>query len=283
MNDIVNTGPSTALGTLKRDGDQVKASGYSQVVHLDAVRVNDPALASLLQTVTGQDFSNQALATVEGIQANADVALDGKSKGVETANGTLARVVVLGHAIDTNSVLSPGTSCTVSIPGRSTCGGSLSAINIPDVTGGAVGSLLTVTLTRGIYSPSANNSPTFGEAKIVTLEVTANLNLPALEKLAATVPAAAQVLGLVTGHAGIAGLATVGLGDGSQPLLDAQFGVAAASVSLNTSQSAINPPGQPAVPPPNTGNDVLPLALLALALLAGGIGMSLRKGRFQRG
>jgi hypothetical protein len=73
--------------------------------------------------------------------------------------------------------------------------------------------------------------------------------------------------------------------NGTATLADAQFGVAAAEASLTrsvTCQVNCTNVRPPAVRPPSTGNDVLPLAILALALVGAGAGLSVRQARLAR-
>ncbi|MHB8507437.1 MAG: hypothetical protein ACYDGR_02155 [Candidatus Dormibacteria bacterium] len=263
MNDILSTGPSTALGSLQRVNDQVQATGSSQVAHVDAVKMVNPVIAGLLKQVTGQDLLNQPLVTIDGIRANASVALDGKSAPVTSAAGHLVDVMVLGQKVTTDDLLAPGTSCSISVPGKSTCAGITSVI--PDTTNGLVSNLLTVTLTRGAAVYPSTNGVTSAAAKIVTLEVAVDLNLSQLSAVTSKLPALPLSLGAAA--------------NGSARLVDLQLGVAAAELSLNPALTCqIN--CQPKVTPPSTGNNVLILGILALAMAAAGAGIGIRQSRF---
>ncbi|HEV3232150.1 MAG TPA: hypothetical protein VG245_07835 [Candidatus Dormibacteraeota bacterium] len=293
MNDIIGTGPSTALGSIVREGNVVKANGFSQAVRIDAVKLNNPVLAKELNTVlalipanvldtvkstTGSslDLTGSSLVTVEGIKASANVALDGVNQQVAAAEGHLASVSVLGiKVLDTDTALAPGTSCTVSLPGKTTCAGSLAALNnipsVPSLAG--IGSLITVTLTRGAAVIPSTNSITSAAAKIVTLEVKVDLNLAAINAIVNSTGLSQTLGGLP--------LSLGGAANGTANLADVQLGVASAEASLNpavTCQVAC----QPRQIPPSTGNSVLPLAILALALVAAGAGLSVRQARLGR-
>jgi hypothetical protein len=262
MNDIVQSGAATAAGTLQRQGDKVQATGSSQAGRIDAVKMTNPVLANALKQVTGQDFTGMALVTVDGIAANASVVLDGHSPANVAADGHLVDVKVLGHVVSTDALLAPGTSCTISVPGKSTCGAIAGApVSIPDTTNGLVSNLLTITLTRGAAQFASTNSITTGAAKIVTLEVKVDVNLDQVTAVAKQIPA--LPLSLPVSLSGKSG---------AQTLLDAQFGAAAAEASLNPAV-ACQLGCQTPVRPPSTGNEVLPLALLAVFLLAGAVGI----------
>jgi len=266
MNDILTTGPATAVGSLQKVSGTVTATGSSQVVNVDAVKLANPVLAGLLKTVTGMDFTNKALVTVDGIRAAANVALDGKAPAVASADGHLVDVMVLGQKITTDTLLPPGTSCTVSIPGKSTCGAIAGLpVQIPDTTNPVLGTLLTLTLTRGAAQIPASNSVTQGAAKIVTLEVSVDLNLSQFAAVAKQLPALPISLGSAL--------------NGTARLVDVQFGVASAEASLNpavTCQVAC----QPRQSPPNTGSNELILGILAVALVAGGLGIGAKQFAF---
>jgi hypothetical protein len=214
------------------------------------------------------DVSGMSLVTVDGIRANASVSLDGKNPANAVADGHLVDVKVLGKVVSTDTLLAPGTSCTISVPGKSTCGNIAGApVTIPDTTNGLVSNLLTVTLTRGAPQYAATNGIATGAAKIVTLEVKVDVNLDQVNAVAKQIPALPLSLPVSLSKAA-----------GPQTLVDTQFGVAAAEASINpavTCQLGC----QPAVRPPSTGNNTLPLAILAIALVAGGLGIGVRQWR----
>jgi hypothetical protein len=157
------------------------------------------------------------------------------------------------------------------VPGKSTCGNIAGVpVTIPDTTNGVVSNVLTVTLTRGAPQYAATNGVATGAAKIVTLEVKVDVNLDQVNAVASKLPALPLSL-------------PVGLNKtaGAQTILDAQFGVAAAEASINPAVTCqLN--CQPAVRPPSTGNNTLPLLILAVALVAGGLGIGARQYRLSR-
>jgi hypothetical protein len=300
MNDIVRSGQATAFGNLQRVGDQAKADGTSQAVNLQAVNLDDPALANLLNTLFASspvkvDFLNQPLVQVQGISAGAHVALDGAHAPSQNASdpayafaeGNLAEIDVLGMPIinktTLDSVLPPGTSCVLNIPGKSTCALLPTAIqDLLNVNLPVIGNtpILSLTLSRGAQVLPSTNGISQAAASIVTLEAKLDLNLSALSSIAQSATGTLAALTLPVAVTPGAAFNPTGAN-----ILDAEFGVASAFVSTNPAQTYINnPPGSnpPGVRPPSTGNDVLPLAILALALMGAGAGLTVRQARAVR-
>jgi hypothetical protein len=266
MNDIISSGAATATGTLQRQGDKVVATGSSTAGRIDAVKLTNKVITDALHTVTGKDFSNMSLVTVDGIAGNASVTLDGHNPANVAADGHLVDVKVLDQVVTTDTLLAPGTSCTVSVPGKSTCGAIGGApVSIPDTTNGLVSNLLTITLTRGAAQYASTNSITTGAAKIVTLEVKVDVNLDQVNAVAKQIPALPLSLPVSLSGKG-----------GAQTLVDAQLGAASAEASLNPAV-ACQLGCQTPVRPPSTGNEVLPLAILAIFLVAGAVGITVQQ------
>lgn len=306
LNDIVAAGPANSSSTLQRLGS-VKAAGLSAVADVDVLKVTNPQLASLLKTVTGHDVTS--LAHVGVIKGSASVVLDGTNKAVQQANGQISDIRVLGFTLDQltggavnlDKLLPPGTSCTIAVPGKSTCQGI--PLNVPDVlglVGGVTGtvtggqSLLSINFTRGagVLDPTANE--THGSASITTLEISVDLNCGLVNDLAKSLLGNTSISAPVNMTLGVCGVgintptAPTGMVTGAHSgqvlyarnarLVDTALGVATATLST----TPVSTPGQPLQPPPTTGNNLLILAALGAALVAAGVGVQVWRVRTAR-
>ena len=316
LNDIVGNNGANALSTLGRSNDAVVANGLGQVAHVSVLKINGGALATLLSGV-GSGVVPTELVSVDGIKATANVSLDGASAPKQSANGTLVDIKVLGKSLSDLSggkvalddILKPGTSCSINIPGKSTCNGidlitqagalldSVQALSPQALP--ALPTLLSVTLTRGAGVVDQSNNVKYGRADITVLQVTSTINCDTVSKLTDVLGAnkailtdqlksLAQTLDLNVAACGLgvtdapaasaanrakASVATNATGN--QPLVNVALGVAHAEVNLDS--ASITTVGGPV--PPTTGNDLLILAGVALAAVAGGIALQVRKAR----
>ena len=313
LNDIVGNNGANALSSLNRTGSVVTASGLGAVAHVDVVKINEPTLKSLL----GAD----ELASVDGIKAAANVSLDGVHPATQSANGTLVDVKLLGRSLSSyvpaqfgtvslDNLLPAGTTCTINIPGASTCNGfqvkvpvanlnadlasAVNKLNVPAPT------LLTVTLSRGLGVVDQSKSTQYGRADITVLQVTSDINCSALTKVTSLLSSvqsalasklnlhlAACGLGITdaapaAAHANAAGTnATSPNSVGTAHLVKASFGVAHAELALDTLHNTSDTP-TPGPVPPTTGNDLLILAGLSVAAAAAGLGIQAIKARAGR-
>jgi hypothetical protein len=317
LNDVIGNNGSNAISALKRDGATVTASGGSTVTHVDVVKINNKALQDLLGTVTnrlpggGSVASVSELASIDNIKATAHVTLDGVTTADQHATGSLTDIKLLGRSLESyvngtsaalpvstgvghlslDDILPAGSSCTINIPGTSTCHGL--PITVPTVPAvqtaldaAGVKSLVTVVLTRGIEVLDATASKTHGSASITTLQLTADLNCGAVPSIAHIMPSIPVALTLSVCGTGVQGAASPLTGaaganaaaahtagtTGSVHLVNLAMGVA--SAQLSTSPTLDNPGCSiGCVLPPNTGNDFLILAALAVAAMAAGVGI----------
>jgi len=305
LNDIIGNNGANALSTLGRSNDAVVANGIGQVAHVSVLKLND----SLLTQILGAN----ELASVDGIKATANVSLDGVNAAKQSANGTLLDVKVLGKSLGSyvpaaagtvslDQILPAGTSCTINVPGVSTCHGiqlnvvpaQVSALlgQVQTTVGQALPTLLTVTLTRGAGVVDQSNSLKYGRADITVLQVTSNINCDAVSQLTSALHTAQSTLaGALNLHLAACGLgvtdsnaaaarkantAVATNATGNAPLVNVSLGVAHAEVNLTAGSNSTNIPGPV---PPTTGNDLLILAGVALAAVAGGIALQVRKAR----
>jgi hypothetical protein len=307
LNDLIANNGANALSTLGRSGDSVTANGLGQVAHIDVLKLNDSYLTRLLGATE--------LASVDGIKATANVSLDGVSAAKQSANGSLLDVKVLGHSLSSltggklalDDILPAGTSCTINIPGTSTCKGVTLSIPPAEVSAllgqiqtatsqtlPTLPTLLTVTLTRGAGVVDQSNSTKFGRADITVLQITSNINCDAVSKVATALqPVQSTLASTLDLHLAACG---VGVTDtpaapagankanvaptyatGNQPLVNVALGTAHAEVNLTSGSTPDTFVGGPV--PPTTGNDLLILAGIALAALAGGVALQARKAR----
>ncbi|MFN2462515.1 MAG: hypothetical protein ABR573_01265 [Candidatus Dormibacteria bacterium] len=319
LNSLVADNGANAVSNVSRgkSSPDVTASSVGQVAHVSVLHLNDSLLTQLL--VSSGLLQGTELVSVDAIKATANVTLG--SHKTQTATGTLGDVKVLGKSLTSyvpsingkdvsmDALLPEGTTCTINLPGKSSCNNYPLDI-VPAAVSDALGSLqstlgnsipvptlLTVTLRRGapVYDTSGNDK--VGSAAITVLDVAASLNCDAVGKIAGMLPTGSALSSSVDLHfaacgaglnpaaqANTAGTAhTAGASHamvnkaGTAPLADVAFGVAAADLTLD---SSITPSGNPSGPlPPTTGNDVLILAGLALAALAGGVALQVRKAR----
>ena len=320
LNDIIGNNGANAVSSLSRTGDVVTANGIGAVAHVDVVKINDPQLQAILNTVAGtlstEPGNAMELASVDGIKATANVSLDGVHPATQSANGSLVDVKLLGRSLKSyvpaaagsvslDDILPAGTTCTINIPGASTCHGL--KVEVPSTQvltdalakqGVSVPSLLTVTLTRGLGVVDASNSTQYGRADITVLQVTSDINCAALSKITSALDSvqstlssalnlhvAACGLGLTGGNT--AGANALALHTATSPntagtahLVSASFGVAHAEVGLDTlHNTTFTTPGPT---PPNTGNDLFLLAGLSVAAAAAGLGLQAWKSRAAR-
>jgi hypothetical protein len=274
LNDILTNQGDTALATLQRTGNRVSATGHSAVAQISAVKLNAGALSKLVKLVSLPEFNlGSSLVEVDGISADASAVLDGVHTPQylgSTASGKLATIKVLGKTIlgkgglaNLDDYLPAGTQCTIKVPGSMSCqnGKTLDLVAFPDITKGALKGLpaLTITLSRGTYIQEATDSTTHSHAGITTLDVAVDI-------------ATGDVLAGVVNKAS---LPVTFRAQPNGPLVHLQMGVAAASVDL-TNAPVHNPR------PPQTGNEILPLSILAFALVAAGIGLGVRRMRVER-
>ena len=332
LNDIIGNNGDNALSTLGRSQDAVVANGIGQVAHVDVLKLKGGMLADLLtNNVPSAVTSNvpggplafpTSLVSVDGIKATANVSLDGANAPKQSANGTLLDVKVLGRSLSSltpgqlalDNILGAGTSCTINIPGKSTCRGidlnftpAMVSSQLDDIqtkTGQAIPTLLTVNLTRGAGVVDPTNNVKYGRADITVLQVTSNVNCGAVSQLTNALGAASstltgaekQLAGELNLHLAACGL---GITDGAAnpaaahtatakakpnatsagvaPLVNVSLGVAHAEVNLTSAVSTTT--NIPGTLPPTTGNDLLILAGVALAAVAGGIALQVRKAR----
>ena len=298
LNDLLGTGPSTALTTTSRDlsAGVVSSNGLSEVDSTQVLKLTNPVLVSLLTALNASSGANldltKSLVSLDVVKGTAAATADGSSTH-QTASGQLVGLKVLGQdlaakaGISLDSLLPPGTVCTIQIPGTITCPGlagnaAQAALNAVDAVLGnipALNGLLTITLTRGATVDSAGPDLQHAAASIVTLEVNAAINCSLVPQLS-TINGLASQLPLVNltlcpsagpnaAAANTRGSRATSAPAGSTSLVDVQMGQADAAVSLV--QGAILP-GSPT--PPNTGNNMLILAAFGLILAAAGIGIN---------
>ena len=277
LNDLLGTGPSTASSTLSRDlstaNGSVSANGLSEVAHVDVLKLTNPILAGLINSVSTAaggslpaNLANTSLVSVDAIKGVAAVTANGSDPMTESYSGSLLDVSVLGQSLKAiagqagapslDAILPPGSVCTIQVPGKITCTGlqntavetALGALNsvlgaVPtNLTG-----LITITLTRGANSTPGLNSgtPLSGKASIVTLEVNATVDCA---KVAAILPVG--TLNTALNAAGISLCANAAGNNaatsntrtahatsapaGSSSLVDVQLGAADSALSLTS-------------------------------------------------
>ncbi|MGI8608292.1 MAG: hypothetical protein ACR2MY_03540 [Candidatus Dormibacteria bacterium] len=329
LNDIIGNNGANAVSSLKRSGSVVTASGLGEVAHVDVVKINDAQLQGILNTVAGRASAEPGnaleIASVDGVKATANVSLDGVHPATQSANGSLVDVKVLGRSLKSyaatagqnvslDDILPAGTTCTVNIPGSSTCHGI--ALQVPSTKGledalsargVKVPTLLNVTLTRGLGVVDPSNSTKYGRADITVLQVTSDINCSALNQITSALSGvqsslasaldlhlAACGLGITPNAAPKAAPAAVGsnllstrtaaagTGNTVAPahLVSASFGVAHAELGLDLLHNVTTTTAGP--PPPNTGSDLFILAALAVAVAAAGVGLQVLKNRAGR-
>jgi hypothetical protein len=307
LNDIVGNNGGNAISSLSRTGDSVTANGLGQVAHVDVVKINDPTLKGLL---------GEELASVDGIKATARVTLDGVHPAQQSANGTLVDVKLLGHSLSyyaaragqtvaLDDILPAGTTCTVNIPGTSTCHGIQlnvvpSAISsqlqgLEDTLTGTLNStlatagvkpLLTVTLARGLGVVDQSSSAKYGRADITVLQVNTDLNCGTINKVASLLGSAQSALaqtldlhlaacglGITDTPAGNGAAAPRAAAAGTAHLVSLGLGNAHAEVALDTTKGQPSQPTTSGPLTPSTGNDLLILAGMALVAMAAGISL----------
>ncbi|GAC1327597.1 MAG: hypothetical protein NVSMB17_01870 [Candidatus Dormibacteria bacterium] len=307
LNDLVGNNGANALSTVGRTADAVTANGIGQVAHVDVVKINDPTLKSLL---------GSELLSVDGIKATASVTLDGVNPARQTTSGTLLDVKVAGHSLTEltagkvalDDILPAGTSCTINVPGASTCHGIQLVVppaQVSDALGtlqGALGTniavptLVNVTLTRGIGVVDQANSAKYGRADIAVLQATSDINCDAVSKLAGMLQSTQSLLASnLNLHLAACGLGITDASPNAAPaarksnasvatnatgnvhLINVSLGVAHADLSLDKASDFTHVTPGPV--PPTTGNDLLILAAVALAAVAGGVALQVRKAR----
>ncbi|HEY8740467.1 MAG TPA: hypothetical protein VIN56_07740 [Candidatus Dormibacteraeota bacterium] len=313
LNDIVGNNGANAVSGLSRTGDSVTANGLGQVAHVDVVKINDPILKGLLGT---------ELASIDGIKAATTVTLDGVHPAQQSANGTLLDVKLLGHSLTyyaaqagqtvaLDDILPPGTSCTVNVPGPSTChgiklnivpsavSGTLQTLeDTLNAAGAGLQPLLTVNLTRGLGVVDQSGSTKYGRADITVLQVNTDINCATVQQVAALVSGVQSTLASTLDlHLAACGLgvtdtpAAAGAHSAGVPAAGARAAAAGnvhlVSLNLGVAHSEVNltpgsVPGNPVTSgplTPNTGNDLLILAGLAVAAMAAGLGLQAWRAR----
>jgi hypothetical protein len=293
LNDLLSTGPSTALGTVSRvDDGTVQANAVGDLANVKVLELNNPNLVKVLKAIPGTSGlgldTSKALLTLDAVHGRSNVTLDGTNPSKQTASGTIADISVLGKSLkslsglDIDSIIPPGTTCVISVPG----GVSGVGCAIPAVVPGGtpVDGLVTITLARGANVNSTGPVKN-GTAGIVTLEVTAGVDC-------SKVPGLSGIgnLGVVTlcGSASPAAgpalasraAAAPHVAANSMQLVDFQLGVAnsAASLEPNSIGSTCTQNCTP-VHVPNTGSPVWMLAVLAALLVLGGAGLQVFRTR----
>jgi hypothetical protein len=316
LNDIVGNNGANALSGLSRTDDKVTANGLGNVAHVDVVKVNDPHLKALLGMIGAADLTE--LASIDGVKGTASVTLDGVHPATQSANGSLVDIRLLGRSLSyyaalagqtvtLDDILPAGTTCQVNIPGTSTCHGikllvpvtgKLAAVN--NLTD-KLPTLLNVTLSRGLGVVDQAASTKYGRADITTLQLTTDLNCGAVKPIADALSSVQSSLdlgltlaacGVGVGNASPTALAAARTAGAQQPratdatvaaakahLVSLSLGVAHAEVNLNEGSLPNTPATVPSVPLKNTGNDLLILAGVSLAALAGGVALQARKAR----
>ncbi|MDQ6747512.1 MAG: hypothetical protein M3010_05325, partial [Candidatus Dormibacteraeota bacterium] len=208
LNDIVGNNGSNAVSSLSRTGDSVTANGLGQVAHVDVLKINDTHLQQLLGTTE--------LASVDGIKATTAVSLDGVHNANQSANGTLVDVRLLGKSLTTyaaaagqtvalDDILPPGTTCSIKLPGASTCHGiqlkvvpsavSAQLQTLEDTlssAGAGISPLLTVNLTRGLGVVDQSGSARYGRADITVLQVNTDINCATVQQVSGLLNRATQ-------------------------------------------------------------------------------------------
>jgi hypothetical protein len=292
LNDILSTtAPAVGLSTLARIGDTVNAFGQGNLAHVDLLRLNNPLLLSILQSLPGAgNLAGLNLLTVDGVKGTASTTLDGVNMPVYSGGGQLVDIKILGknlsdlaNGLSLDAILPPGFSCKIMIPGGTDCPG-LPAVDtiLGAVKGTPVDGLITITLTRGILLKAANSSPVYGKSSVVTLAANVSLNcglLPAVPNVNLPVanislcPAAPANLSATNAAA-----APRAIGTGVRTLVDVQLGQADSMVNLSTTPpcAASDPSCSQASGThiPNTGNNMLILAAFGLVLAAAGIAIN---------
>jgi hypothetical protein len=302
LNDLLGTGPSTALSSTTRDltSGVVSANGLSQLAHVDVLKLSNPLLAGLLNKLTSAsggnlpDLTNTSLVSLDGVKGTATATADGSTTH-ETATGQLVDVHVLGQSLkaltgNLDNILPPGTTCTIQVPGVITCPGlaggqaaaALSALNtvlgnIPT----SVAGLITITLTRGANVDTAGPDLQHAAASIVTLEVNVAIDCSKVPALATIQSLAAQVplvnMTLCSGGSAPAFARTAHVTSapaGSSSLVDLQLGQADAAVSLTPAPANFSGTSTHI---PATGNNIWILAAFGLVLAAAGIAINRRR------
>jgi hypothetical protein len=293
LNDLLNTGPSTALGTVLRKSDgTVQANAIGDLANVKVLQLTNPNLVNVLQAIPGASGLglnlSSALLTLNAVHGTSNVSLDGTNPSKQSATGTIADISVLGKSLtalsglNIDTILPPGTTCVISIPGGVSGTGCAIPAVIPGKT--PVDGLITITLARGLNVNSTGPIKN-GTAGIVTLEVSANVACSKVSALtgignlgvltlcgsapAVTPPATAS-------HAAAAPRAA----SGSMQLVDVQLGVAnsAASLEQNTIGSTCTQNCTP-VRVPNTGSSVWMLGVLAALLVLAGAGIQVFRTR----
>lgn len=287
--DIVDNQSDTARASLQRTSTGVSATGQSAVVDLSAVKLNAGPLATAFNQIsTVASKANLSLAPtlleVQGVSAQAAVTLDGVHPAQESASGNLASISVLGQKIlgsaqdvasgkalaSLDTYLPAGGQCVITVPAvqvmKCTNGAALNlgvALPVPTSLSSALNGLplATITLTRGVFTQEANPAVTSGASHITTLEATVDL------ASGSTLLSVQKALGLNLLAAPASGTQAAK----TTHAVDLQLGIASANAALTPNSANFGPT------PPKTGSEIVPLGILALALLAGGIGIGVRQ------
>jgi hypothetical protein len=292
LNDLLSTGPSTALATVLRKSDgTVQANAIGDLANVKVLQLTNPNLLNVLKAIPGIGSLglslDKALLTLDAVHGTSNVTLDGTNPSKQSATGTIADISILGQSLkalsglNIDAILPPGTTCVMSIPGGVSGTGCAIPAVLPALPGTPLDGLITITLARGATVNSTGPVKN-GTAGIVTLEVSANVDcskVPGLSNLGilgaltlcGSPPAAAQ---------GARAAAAPRAATGNMQLLDIQVGVAnsAASLEPSTLGASCTQNCNP-VQVPNTGSSEWLLGIIGALLVLAGAGIQVLRTR----
>ncbi|MGB2939429.1 MAG: hypothetical protein WBD38_03905 [Candidatus Dormiibacterota bacterium] len=291
LNDLLSTGPSTALATVLRKSDgTVQANAIGDLANVKVLQLTNVNLLSVLKAIPGIGSLglslDKALLTLDAVHGTSNVTLDGTNPSKQSATGTIADISILGQSLkalsglNIDAILPPGTTCVISIPGG--VSGTACAIPavLPALPGTPLDGLITITLARGATVNSTGPIKN-GTAGIVTLEVSANVDcskVPGLSNLG--ILGALTLCGSPPAAAGARAAAAPRAATGNMQLLDIQLGVAnsAASLEPSTLGASCTQNCNP-VQVPNTGSSEWLLGIIAALLVLAGAGIQVFRTR----
>ncbi|MFY9614212.1 MAG: hypothetical protein WAT58_02330 [Candidatus Dormiibacterota bacterium] len=291
LNDLLSTGPSTALATVLRKSDgTVQGNAIGDLANVKVLQLTNVNLLSVLKAIPGIGSLglslDKALLTLDAVHGTSNVTLDGTNPSKQSATGTIADISILGQSLkalsglNIDAILPPGTTCVISIPGG--VSGTACAIPavLPALPGTPLDGLITITLARGATVNSTGPIKN-GTAGIVTLEVSANVDcskVPGLSNLG--ILGALTLCGSPPAAAGARAAAAPRAATGNMQLLDIQLGVAnsAASLEPSTLGASCTQNCNP-VQVPNTGSSEWLLGIIAALLVLAGAGIQVFRTR----